>query len=88
MPGERQLSAEELDRKETVARFAATVRARRAAKGLTQDDVSYGSHLDVAEVSRLERGKREPKLWTIVRLARGLDVDPAELLEDLRRGQT
>jgi transcriptional regulator with XRE-family HTH domain len=84
MPGEGQRSDGRLDQPATRARFAATVKARRLAKGLTQNHVAHWSGLDVAEVSRLERGVREPKLWTIVRLARGLGVEPADLLEDVR----
>ena len=84
MRGEGHLSAGRFDQPATRARFAATVKARRLAEGLTQNHVAHWSGLDVAEVSRLERGVREPKLWTIVRLARGLGVEPAELLDDLR----
>jgi transcriptional regulator with XRE-family HTH domain len=36
-----------------------------------------------AEISRLERGGRDPQLHTIVRLARGLGVSVAELLRDI-----
>jgi transcriptional regulator with XRE-family HTH domain len=86
MPGEGQQGAELPDRAAAVARFAATARACRKAKRLTQEDVSYRSGLHVAEVSRLERGLRDPQLWTIVRLARGLGVEPAELLRELRGG--
>ncbi len=84
MAGEGQKGADLSDRTATIARFAATVAARREAAGLSQGQVSYKSRLDPAEVSRLELGKREPRLWTIVRLARGLGVDPGDLLDDLR----
>jgi len=73
-----------LDRATATARFAATARARRAAASLTQEEVAYGSGLAVAEVSRLERGLRDPQLWTVIRLARGLGVEPAKLLDGLR----
>ena len=84
MPGEGQRGAELPDRAAAVARFAATARACRKAKRLTQDDVSYRSGLHVAEVSRLERGLRDPQLWTIVRLARGLEVGVERLVAGIR----
>jgi transcriptional regulator with XRE-family HTH domain len=86
MPGEGQPRADGLDREATTARFAAAVRACRETKRLTQEDVAYHAKLDVAEVSRLERGLRDPQLWTIVRLAGGLGVEPSELMKDLLRG--
>jgi transcriptional regulator with XRE-family HTH domain len=39
-----------------------------------------GTH--ASEISRLERGLRDPRLSTIVRLARALDVPVCDLLED------
>jgi len=36
--------------------------------------------LHFSEISRLERGRRDAQLSTIVKLARGLGVSPAELL--------
>ena len=84
MPGEGQPSVEPLDEAETLARFTAAIKARREALGRSQGQVGYKAGIAAAEVSRLERGKRSPRLWMIVRLARGLDVEPAELLKDLR----
>jgi transcriptional regulator with XRE-family HTH domain len=84
MPGEGQPGAERLDEADTLARFRVTIKARREALGWSQGQVGYRAGIAAAEVSRLERGKREPRLWMIVRLARGLDVEPGELLKDLR----
>jgi transcriptional regulator with XRE-family HTH domain len=84
MRGEGQASDEPLEKVAVTARFAATARALREARGLTQDAVSRGSGMGTAEVARLEQGDRDPQLWTIVRLARGLGVDPRELLEGLK----
>lgn len=37
-----------------------------------------------SEISRLEHGQRDPRLWTIVRLARALDVPLGDLLRGIR----
>jgi transcriptional regulator with XRE-family HTH domain len=62
------------------AQFAANLRRLRLAAGLTQERLSAATQMESAEISRLERGARDPQLRTIVRLARGLGVSVAELL--------
>ena len=52
--------------------------------GLSQEELSDRSGLHSTEISRLERGVREPRLGTIVLVARGLGVAPADLLADIR----
>jgi transcriptional regulator with XRE-family HTH domain len=63
--------------------FARNVAAARANCGLSQTQVSKRSGVHVTEVSRIERGLREPKLSTIVRLAHALEVKPAQLLDGM-----
>jgi transcriptional regulator with XRE-family HTH domain len=60
--------------------FAANLRRLRLAAGLTQDQLSAAVQMEPAEISRLERGGRDPQLLTIVRLARGLGVSVGDLL--------
>lgn len=63
--------------------FAENVAAARAASGLSQSQVSRCSGIHVTEVSRIERGIRDPRLSTIVRLAHALRVRPGQLLDGL-----
>ena len=58
MPGAGQPGAERLDEAETLARFRATIKARREALGRSQGQVGYKAGIAAAEVSRLERGER------------------------------
>ena len=62
------------------AQFAENLRRLRLAAGMTQERLSEAAQMDSAEISRLERGGRDPQLLTIVRVARGLGVTPSELL--------
>ena len=64
-------------------RFGANVRAARLARGWTQEDLAHKTGLASVQVSRIERGKREVRLSTLVRLVRALDISPAELLSGL-----
>ena len=68
---------------DAVERFGANVRAARLKRGLTQEELAERSGLAPVQVSRIERGKREVRLTTIIRLVRALDVTPAELLKGL-----
>jgi transcriptional regulator with XRE-family HTH domain len=56
--------------------------ARRKACA-SQDDLAERSGVDRSAISNYERGRREPNLRTIVKLARALEVEPASLLRDL-----
>ena len=62
-------------------RFARNLREYRTRAGLSQERLAYVCNLHRTEISLLERGEREPRLTTIVRLARGLDIEPAQLLD-------
>lgn len=64
--------------------FALNLRARRNSAGLSQEALGHVCDLHPTEISRLERAVREPRLSTIVKLARALGVPPSELLERIR----
>ena len=63
--------------------FAANLVAARERRGLSQEALGLEVGLHRTEVSLLERAGRDPRLATIVKLARGLGVPPKELLEDI-----
>jgi transcriptional regulator with XRE-family HTH domain len=65
-------------------RFAANVRRLRTDAGLSQEQLAGRTGLHPTEISRLERAVREPRLGTIVRLARGLEVGVERLVSGIR----
>ena len=65
------------------AHFGENLRAQRARVGLSQERLGFACNLHRTEISLLERGEREPRLSTIVRLARALDVPPGALLDGI-----
>jgi transcriptional regulator with XRE-family HTH domain len=65
-------------------RFAANLRRLRREAGLSQEDLSGRTGLHPTEISRLERATREPRLGTMVRLARGLGVGLERLIAGIR----
>jgi transcriptional regulator with XRE-family HTH domain len=61
-----------------------TIRELRLRSELTQEDLADACDLHPTEIGRVERGERDLRLSTIVRVARGLDVAPGALLDDIR----
>ena len=60
--------------------FAQNVSRARKRRHLTQEEVSHRSGIHATEVSRIERGLRDPRVTTLLRLADALEVSPAVLL--------
>jgi transcriptional regulator with XRE-family HTH domain len=65
-------------------RFGHNLRRERHRLEISQEELGYRCDLHRTEISLLERGQRDPRLATIVRLARALDVKVAELLNGIR----
>lgn len=57
------------------------LRAARKKLGLTQEEVAERSGVQAGEVSRIERGKRDPQVSTVERLAAAVEVPPGQLLD-------
>lgn len=63
------------------AAFGRRLRALREERGLSQDALARITDVHATMIGRLERGAREPRLSTILRVAAGLAVAPGELLD-------
>jgi transcriptional regulator with XRE-family HTH domain len=63
--------------------FADNLRRERLRLKLSQEALGEACDLNMSEISRLERCKRDPRLATIVRLAKALGIPPAQLLEGM-----
>jgi len=62
--------------------FGERLRKLRDARGLTQEKLAHAADLTTTFVSTIERGRKAPSLNTVLKLARALKVDAAELLAD------
>jgi transcriptional regulator with XRE-family HTH domain len=56
------------------------IRAQRRARGLSQEDFAERAQFDRTYPSLLERGLRDPKLSTLLRVCVALDCSPLDLL--------
>jgi transcriptional regulator with XRE-family HTH domain len=59
------------------------MRALRERLGLSQEALGEACNLHRTEISLLERGQRDPRLSTVVRVAKGLRVAVATLLQEI-----
>jgi transcriptional regulator with XRE-family HTH domain len=60
--------------------FAANLRRERQRLKLSQEALGFRCDLNMSEISRLERSRRDPRLATIIKLAHALEIPPAQLL--------
>lgn len=67
-------------RMDPVQKFGRNVRAARTERGWTQEELAERSGLTPVQISRVERGVREIRLTTLLKLVSALDADPGELL--------
>ncbi len=56
------------------------IREQRQQQGLTQEELAFRSGLHRTYVGSVERGERNLSVLNIIRLARALGIQPAELL--------
>jgi len=63
--------------------FGAAVRARRQKVSLTQERLAELTGLDPTYISGIERGRRNPSLKNIVKIARALKTSVAKLAAGL-----
>lgn len=66
-----------------LARFGVRLRLRRQQLGLTQEKLAHNIGLDRTYISGLERGRRNPTLIVLERVACGLETSISDLLSNL-----
>lgn len=64
-----------------VGDLATNLKTARKNLQLTQEQVAERSGVHATEVSRIEAGKRDPQVSTVIRLAKALELPPGQLLE-------
>lgn len=65
--------------------FGANVRVRRLTKGVTLEAFAHDVGLSYSYVGELERGRRNPTLKVVEKIAETLGVDPTVLLTQQAR---
>jgi transcriptional regulator with XRE-family HTH domain len=65
-------------------RFGKHVRELREAKGWSLETLGEAAQMNELQVGHIERGASDPKLSTIVKLARAFGIRPADLLREVK----
>ena len=60
------------------------IRRHRNAKGLSQERLAELAGLNRNYIGFVERAERSPRATTVFRIARALEVHPAELLREMK----
>lgn len=67
--------------------FGLILREARKSRGFSQEALALESGVDRNFVSLLERGKNQPTLSTIFKLAKALDTKPSSLVMKVEKKQ-
>ena len=62
-------------------KFGKRLQFLREAKGLSLLKMSYNCSIDESKISKIEKGKFNITLRTLLELAKGLEVSPKDLLD-------
>lgn len=63
--------------------FGKSLKTRRLAKLLSQEDLAIASNLSRTYISDLETGKKDPSLFTVCKLSSGLKIKPSAFIAEV-----
>ena len=69
-----------IDKDLILTQFGEKLKKARTSKGLSQEALALSLDFDRTYISLLERGKRNPSLITINKIANLLEVEPSSLV--------
>jgi XRE family transcriptional regulator, regulator of sulfur utilization len=64
-----------------VGELGKNLRAARVRMKMSQEELASRSGIQQGEISRMEHGKRDPQVSTLIRLAEALEMPPGRLLD-------
>jgi DNA-binding XRE family transcriptional regulator len=67
-----------------MAKFGHHLRSVRLKKQLTQEELGYKANISTSQVARIEAGKLNTTISTVISLARAMEVDPSDFFESWR----
>lgn len=69
-----------IDKETVLTQFGEKLREARVLKGLSQEALALSLEFDRTYISMLERGKRNPSLFTIYKIADFLEIEASDLV--------
>ena len=67
--------------------FGQLVRAYRERADLTQAELAVAANISESYIQRIEYGQRMPTITVFLQIAKALNVEPAEFLQEILRLQ-
>jgi XRE family transcriptional regulator, regulator of sulfur utilization len=67
--------------------FAIALKRLRTAHGLTQEALAHEASLSLTSLARIETAVQEPKIGTVLNLAKAMKISGAELVAEVERVQ-
>lgn len=67
-----------LDESNDIVAFGKAVRRIRKGKKISMQQLAHQADIELSQIYRIETGKINPKLTTILNIARALDISPTE----------
>jgi transcriptional regulator with XRE-family HTH domain len=67
-----------------MARFGQQLRHERTKQRLTQESLSMAADISTSQVARIEAGKLNTTLSTLLRISKALNIDPGDLFQPFR----
>lgn len=65
-------------------RLGARIQKLRLEKGLSQEDLAFDAGLHRTYISHVERGSRNITVMGLCKVAKGLKMEPSELLKGIK----
>jgi len=71
-----------MDIKEQLEYIVKKMKAFRIKKGISQMELSLSSNLSQSFIANLEKGKKQPSVLTLIRIANALNVNPQDFFPE------
>ena len=65
--------------------FGDILKRHRAARCITQEELAHNANLDVSFVSRMERGRTQPSIGILIKVAKALDTTATKLMAEVEK---
>ncbi len=73
-----------LEKQKLLEQFGKNLKEARNLKGISQEDLALSLGFDRTYISMLERGKRNPSLFTLHKISHFLDIEILTLVADIK----
>ena len=72
-----------MEKKNYLTQLGIEIKKHRIAQHISQEELASKCEFDRTYISLLERGKRNPSFFNLIKLCRGLEIQIQELLKEI-----